>query len=461
MDELNPQKLKAAVKYINSWLEVNFENSRLPAMQVAIQHGSKIIYSEAFGYSDVKAKEKLNTRNVFRIASHSKTFTATAIMLLVEAGKLNLDDKVNKYVSWFKSSKDKRVQEVTIRQLLNHTAGIVRDGYDSNFWQLLHEFPDKNELKAFISDSKLVYDPDEKFKYSNFGFGYLGQVIEAVSEVSYREYVTKNIVDKLGLKSTGPDLDSKAKKLLATGYGIEIFNKERRVFDHIDTHALSSATGFYSNAEDCCRYFASHFIGNNSLISDKSKRLMQHGYWKSEGTKERYGLGMVNYKLNSWNIFGHSGGFPGFTTNTKFDAKKQLVVSVLINAYGTYTSNICSKLISIIDTFQQDTANIKTDVTNLKKFEGRFFCTWGPTDVILAGKKLLAIDPLNWADFEDCEELTVLDEDTLKIAKSSGYGHSGELIKYKFDSKGKITSFTYAGRTMLPFNEAQKQGWFS
>ncbi len=460
MDELNPDKLQAAVKYIDSWLEFNFNNSRLPAMQVAIQHGDKLIYSNSFGYADIEKQKKLTNKNVFRIASHSKTFTAIAIMQLFEAGKLDLDDRVSKRVKWFRSSKDNQVKDITIRQLMNHTAGVERDGANSDFWQLLIDFPDQSQLKEYVSQSKLIYNPDEKFKYSNFGFGYLGQVIEEVSGISYRDYVTKNIVEKLKLKSTGPDLDDKAIKLLTKGYGIELFNEKRRVFDHIDTRALTSATGFYSNAEDCCRYFSAHFFGNDSLISDRSKRIMQHGYWKSEGTKERYGLGMVNYKKKGWDIYGHSGGFPGFTTNTKFDPKKQLVVSVMVNSYGSSTSILCTKIIGMIDTFQQDTDNIKPKATNLKKFEGRFYSTWGPTDIVLVGSKLFAINPMQWTDFENCEELITLDENTLQINKTDGYGYSGETVKYKFNERDNIVDFKFASRTMLTLDEAKKLDWF-
>lgn len=460
MDTLHPQKIRAAVAYIDTWLDLNFNNSRIPAIQVAIQHGDKLVYSQAFGYAGVATQKKLTNKDVFRIASHSKTFTATAIMQLVEAGKLHLDDRVSQHIDWFKSSKDERVKKITVRQLLNHTAGVIRDGENSDFWQLLRKFPDKAELMEYVATSKLIYDVDEKFKYSNFGFGYLGLVIEAVSGVSYREYVSKNIVERLGLKSTGPDLDAKAKKLLTKGYGIELFYKDRRVFDQIDTRDMSSATGFYSNAEDVCRYFSAHFIGNDNLIGDTSKRQMQHGYWKPEGTKERYGLGMVHYKKKGWKIYGHSGGFPGFITNTQFDAKRQLVMTVLTNAYDGPAKMICSGILNIIDTFQQDTDDIKPKATSLKKFAGRFYSTWGPTDIVLVGKKLFAIDPLWWTDFEDAEELSVLDENTLKIEKASGYESPGETIRYKFASNGKVSSIIYAGRTMLSLEEAQKRGWF-
>lgn len=460
MDSLHPKKVEDAAKYIDKWLTVNFDNCRLPALQVAIQHGNDLVYSHAFGFADVEKKEKLTTKNVFRIASHSKTFTATAIMQLVEAGKLNLDDRVSKHLDWFVSQQDERVEGVTVRQLMNHTAGVIRDGLDSNFWQVLREFPKVAELKEYISKSHLVYDPDTEFKYSNFGYGFLGLVVAQASGMPYRDYVKKNIIDRLGLKSTGPDLDGKAKGLLAVGYGRELFHRERRAFEHIDTQDLSAATGFYSNAEDVCSYFAGHFIDNYVLLSNTSKRQMQHGYWDAKDDGEKYGLGVVSYAKNGWNIYGHSGGFPGFITNTQFDAKRKLVVSVLTNAYDSNAIQICKKIINIVDTFQQDTESIKLSTDNIAKFEGRFYSTWGPTDIIAVGKKLFAIDPLGWTEFDDGEELEVIDDTTLLIKKAGGYSSPGENIEYNFADDGYVKNIIYSGRKMLTYDDAINEGWF-
>lgn len=453
MKELNPNKLSAAVKYIDKWLTFNFDDSDLPGMQVAIQHKDNLIYTKSFGYADIENKKKLSNKNTFRIASHSKTFTATAIMQLVESGKLGLDDSVSMHLTWFKSHKDKRVSEITVRQLLNHTAGVIRDGLDSDYWQLLRDFPDAKELKEYINEAALFYDSDEIFKYSNYGYGYLGLLVESVSGQPYREYVKKHIVKRLGIDSTGPDLDSTAENTLAVGYGIKLFNREQLAYEHADTHDLSSATGFYSNAENVCKYFSAHFLGNEVLLSDKSKRLMQHGYWKAKGTDQSYGLGMITHKKKGWKLYGHGGGFPGFITNTLFEPNLGLVVTVLTNAYGAKAGVIGRKLINIMDTFQQDTP--KT-TQNPEKFEGRFYCTWGIVDIVAVGSKLFAVEPKDWTDFEEAEQLEILDSNTLKIVEASGYSYPGELIKFG-SSKNTIN---YAGRTMLGWEDAIKKKLF-
>lgn len=455
MAGLNFKKIEKAVKYIDSWLDINFTDNKFPGMQVAILSGDKIIYSRAFGFADLDNKAKLNTNHVFRIASHSKVFTSTAVMQLFEAKKLNLDDRVSKYLNWFSSSKDSRVADVTLRQLLNHASGIIRDGTDSNYWQLLRDFPDEKELKKYISDCELIYDSDKIFKYSNYGYGYLGLVIEAVSGLGYREYVTKNIINKLGLKSTWPDLSDETQEKLAKGYSIEWFGLKRKAFEDAYTGSLMSATGFCSNAEDLCRFFAAHFYGNNLLLSDYSKRYMQHGCWES-ARGESYGLGMDDIKKSGWEIHGHGGGFPGFKTNTLFDPEKQIVVSVLVNSGDGNPRDVVHNIIDIIDTFQQGSS----DGAKINKFEGRFYSfEQEVTDIVAAGSKLYASSPLYWSKLSDAQVLSVKNESALRIDEANGFNPVGEDIKYVFNKKGIAESINFAGYTMLSYDEAKKHGW--
>src|SRR5690349_20803307 len=127
----------------------------------------------------------MTAEHVFRVASHSKMFTATAIMQLVEQGKLRLDDRAAAYVSWLNS-------DATLRQLLNHAGGVIRDGLDADFWRVEQPFPDVEMLRALAPDAGIL-PPNTAFKYSNIGFGLLGQVVEAVSGVTYNQYVQEHI----------------------------------------------------------------------------------------------------------------------------------------------------------------------------------------------------------------------------------------------------------------------------
>lgn len=459
MKSLDPAALGEAIKYIDSWLELNFADSRLPGLQVAIGYKDDLVYSKAFGHANLEDSKKLTRQSTFRIASHSKTFTATALMQLVENKRITLDDVVSKHLAWFVSSEDSRIGKITIRQLLNHTAGMIRDGEDADYWQLLRDYPDEKELKTYVSQAKLIYPADKRFKYSNYGYSYLGLLIEQIAGQSYADYTNKHIIKKLGLQSTRAELDDKAKTSLVTGYGLELFKNSPKPFSRISTNGMVAATGFCSNAEDMCRYFSAHFYGNNVLLTDASKRAMHKAEWESERKSEKYGLGMIAYKKTGWKLRGHSGGFPGFVTSTKFDPEKKLVVSALTNALGGPAEMITGAIINIIDTFHEKAdPNAKTG-KSLKKFTGRFYSKWGATDIVLAGSTLRATRPRRWSDFQYSDKLRMASPDTLVIEESSGYESPGEQVVYKFKGS-KIESLRYAGISMVSWDEARKIGWF-
>src|SRR4051794_31463281 len=128
--------------------------------------------------ADAAAGVALTTSHRFRIASHSKTFTATAIVRLAERGILRLDDRLDR---WLPELAAADIAGVTLRELLAHGGGLVRDGWDGDHWQLARPFPDAAELRRIASDDAQVLVRNERFKYSNVGFSLLGAVIEAAS----------------------------------------------------------------------------------------------------------------------------------------------------------------------------------------------------------------------------------------------------------------------------------------
>src|ERR1700739_46620 len=119
--------LRSAGDYLGSWIEFQLAGSQQPGCIIAISHRSEIIAEHAFGFADLETEEKLTPRHRFRIASHSKSFTAAGIMKLREQRKLRLDDPIGQYVGGLHP----RVAETTIAQVLSHSAGLTRDGADS------------------------------------------------------------------------------------------------------------------------------------------------------------------------------------------------------------------------------------------------------------------------------------------------------------------------------------------
>lgn len=448
---MNSKALDRSVKYIDSWLKLRYEYEEIPGYVVAISLNDKILLNKAYGYANLEKKQKLTPDHIFRIASHSKTFTATALMQLQEKGKIRIDEYIADYLVWLKDHKDKRWQKVTIRQLMCHGAGIIRDGNNSNFWQLERPFPDAKELKQEILQAKLVIDNNTKLKYSNYGFSLLGLLIEKVSGQPYNQYVIENIVKPLGLNNTGPEYTASIGNKLATGYTSRR-DKTRLPIDNIDTRALSPATGFYSTAADLCRYFVAQFVGSNKLLDDESKKEMQrvhfHAYTPGQDNNEDYALGIELEYVKARTTIGHGGGFPGYITKSIGDPKDKIVIVVLTNCHDGPAAMIAKNIFGIIDYFQEKSSDKKPKY-DLSRFEGRYMGLGSVADFVVIGDKVNFNYPNCWQPFSYIEELEYKNDTTLKITKADSFSNEGEEAIFSFKN-GQVESVSCGGYTLWP-----------
>ncbi len=140
--------LKQALHLIESWLDYQTYIKELPGIAVGIFVEDEIIFKKEYGYANLENKVKLTNQHLFRIASHSKLFTATAIMKLYHEEKLSIDDKISKYLPWFTSEKDENMQNIRIRHLLTHSSGMTRDGRTAH-WSTL-EFPEIEKIQEQV-----------------------------------------------------------------------------------------------------------------------------------------------------------------------------------------------------------------------------------------------------------------------------------------------------------------------
>jgi len=455
--------VQAVLPYIDSWLEYRAWKLRTPGVQAAIYFDGKLQFSKAYGFADVEKGTALTTDHLFRIASHSKTFTATAILQLFEAGKLRLDDAAGDFVPKLVEA-GSPVALVTVRDLLEHSAGVIRDGLDGDYWQHTRPFPDEDELIQMIIDGGDKALPGEGFNYTNIGYSLLGLIVAAVSGVSYNEYVTTNIVERLGLANTGPELDPARADEYARGYTGFHTSLVRKAVDHIDTHAMAAATGFYGTAEDLVHYFAAHFPGDERLLSDASKRMQQREQWLSDPSEPGapyYGLGMIIERIGSHRVVGHSGGYPGHITRSLFDPGMGLSISVMTNAVDGPAAELSNGILRLIDAALVEaptltlgeSAPARPDIP-VERFTGRFANMWGVQDVVQLGERLVSLIPGTPSPTDGLDELEIVDENTLVIAKGNGFGSVGEKMFYEFDEDGKVTLMRGSGgMSMWPLEQ--------
>ena len=443
---------REAAPAIESWLEYQRRYLRTPGVQAAIRVGDELVLSTALGNSDEVAGTPLRTDHLFRIASHSKTFTATSILQLVEQGKVRLDDPIDAHVPELAGS---ALAPVTVRELLGHQGGVIRDGVDKDYWQLMDPFPDRKALVELCLSHGQVFEPNEHFKYTNIGYSLLGLVIESASGLSYGDYVAANITSRLGLANTGAEWDPERASEYAGGHtGLLDGSDVRETIPHVDTRAMAAATGFYSTAEDLTRYGAAHFFGADQLLTDASKRLLQRdeSLVNAHGREiGRYGLGLDIVKVGDRRLVGHSGGYPGHITRTFIDPVDQIVVSVLTNCIGGPAGILATGVVKLLNLAANAPAGsaVPSDIDG-RRFCGDFANLMGVMSIALLGGRLVGFFPAAPDPVDSYEELQVIDENTLAVVPAAGFGSIGEKVEFTWDADGQPEVVRYGGSSRWP-----------
>ncbi len=437
--------IKYATKILDSWLPWKIQYDSVPGLAVGIIYNGRLVYQEGFGYADVESKVLVTPKTCFRIASLSKTFTATAVMQLVEEGKLSLDDQVEKYLPWFKvRASDFDSAHITIRQILSHTGGIWRDGNIPR-WKS-DDFPDLAGLKKSISPETLVFENSTRFKYSNFGFALLGEVIKEVSDLNYGEYVSKHIIKKIGMERTIPDLKGEHEDWFAKGYSYPIPKKERKAVPYSEVKAYAPAIGFISNVPDLAKYLAAMSLRrkkSNVLVGRESKKEMMREHWATDEENISYGLGFYIQEIEGRKVVGHGGGFNGFTARISLDVENDIGVITLANTNDgsciSINTGIFETIYEFIDRSNKYSRGKK--IISQEKFEGVYRSQWD--DVIVVGIDTVLIT------FRPRSNSPVKSGTLLKsVAKNKFLMETG----FNFDSPGEIAHFIFEHRAKRATN---------
>jgi len=441
--------LQTALDYILQWLEYQMRETEQPGCVIAVVHDGRVVLERAFGHADLVSKLPLTSRHRFRVASHSKSFTAACIMRLREEGKLGLDDRVGRYVQ----DLHPEIAEATIGQLLSHSAGIIRDGIDSGQWQDERPFPNEAELRADLASAPIIA-ANSRFKYSNHGYGLAGLVIEAVTGTPYRDWIRRAIIEPAGLEETECDISTVASVPIARGHSGKLPLGRRVVIPGDNpTHALAPATGFVSTARDLARFFAQlDPAATESVLSVASRREMVRPQWRYPHTSiERYyGLGIATGKTAEWEWFGHSGGFQGFITRTVTLPDRAVSASLLTNGVDGPAGPWMDGIIHILANFSKHGA----PADNVRDWAGRWWTIWGGLDLVPMGEKVVVAAPSLPNPFMDASELSVLDDNAARVSLAPGQGRHGESVWRVRRLDGTISEVWFGGTRLLPEAEA-------
>jgi CubicO group peptidase (beta-lactamase class C family) len=301
-----------------------------------------ILYSGAYGQAnkDFNAPNRLDTK--FNLGSMNKMFTAVTIAQLVEQGKLSYDDPLSKFIPDFPSAA--AAQKIRIKHLLTHTAGLGSYFNDEFEKSSRARFRTVDEMMQLAKGDSLAFEPGTKWSYSNTGMLVLGKVIEVVTRQDYFDYVREHLYKPaLMLNTDAYELD-RVNRNLAVGYQKEYMEDGTKQFrNNIFMHVMRGgpAGGGYSTAEDLVRFAEAFRSGK--LVSSKTFELMTTP--KPELNSPQYGYGFqVDTQAN---VVGHSGGFPGISSNLDI-FKGTGYVGVVLSNYGGASQLVVQKMEALV-----------------------------------------------------------------------------------------------------------------
>lgn len=310
--------------------------------------GNKILAENFYGFQNLEKNQKTDENTIYHWASNTKPFTGIAIMQLRDRGLLKLDDPVTKYLPELEKVHDPfgKMSEITIRNLLNHTAGFRNSTFpykNGKDWQPFE--PTKySQVEAMLPFTEILFKPGTKYSYSNLGIVFLGQIIERISGDDYEVYVDKNILKPLEMYRSY--FDATPYHLLKNrshSYYIEDGKRAAGRFD-ADSGITVSNSGLNSPLPDMIKYL-------NFLIGDENKKEIYEGILKRSSLKEMFrptisapldanenknfttDIGLIFFldKQNGEIYLGHGGDQNGFISYIEFNPKKRTASILVFN----------------------------------------------------------------------------------------------------------------------------------
>ena len=311
-------------------------NHQIPALSIAIISKGEVAYTKGFGFIDANRQQPTLPTSLFRIASISKLFTAQAIMQLVEAKKLTLDDTIGDYLADFSQN------DIKIKQLLTHGSGINDRIKPVNASMQRSE---QNYLKQVAStlESK---NSKQQFSYSDTGFNLLGAIVSKVSGLSFEDYIQRYIIQPAGLTSSYyfngnelPKVDAQPSK---DGHMLAI--EQQRPFDQ----AFNPSEGMISNVNDLAQWLKLTLAQESKLLTKLSYLAMLEPQLKTNWGEVHIGLGWQVYQSDDGFIARHPGSIRGYSSLLLTYPEKQHAMIILTNSANAPRWNIAKEITKIM-----------------------------------------------------------------------------------------------------------------
>lgn len=288
---------------IDVFIANQMKQQGIAGLSIGIIKNGKIIKAKGYGLSNIELNVPASEKTMFKIGSISKQFVAVGIMKLVQEGKLKLSDPITKFIK----NAPKTWYSITIRQVMNHTAGFELDPPN---WEGMKALSDSVYITSVFTDT-LAFSSGSQFQYSNLGYFILADIIRISSQLSFSDYMKKYIFDECGMNIISPTSVESIVPNRAGGY---IKNADGSIQNAPNYIALRPGGAFLSDINDLLKWEI--VMQNNKLLTPKSWSQMWDDTVKTSFTMDNepmfYGYGWMTNKYKGKQIVHHAGSMPGF-----------------------------------------------------------------------------------------------------------------------------------------------------
>jgi CubicO group peptidase (beta-lactamase class C family) len=317
---------------VDAYITASMERQHIPGLSLVVIRNGKIIKAKGYGFASLELNVPAKAETVYELASATKPFTAIAIMLLVQDGKIDLDDKVSKFVedtpaTW---------KGITLRHLLTHTSGI-KDYLGDLRRDFPHDAAPETIFRAAM-EAPLNFAPGEKWSYSNTGYVLLGVIVRNVSGTSYDAFLDERVLRPLGMANTRRDSADEVVPNRAVGY-LWTGPGGMRNGDYLKyLMANHGDRGILSTVLDLAKWDAA--LATDRILTASSKQAMWAPVKLNDGSTFDYGLGWFLGTVNGHKHVSHPGGAPGSATIISRYPDDRLTVILLANGGAAYVQGL-------------------------------------------------------------------------------------------------------------------------
>ena len=334
-DSVGPAAPYAAVaRSLERFIRHEMADKTLPGLSIALVEGQNVVWARGFGIANLRDSTRATARTVYRVGSVSKLFTDIAVMQLVERGTLDLDAPVSRYIANFRPS-GKGASAITLRHLMSHRAGLVREPPVGHYFD--KSSPSLEATVRSLNDTRLVYAPAARAKYSNAGIAVAGLALASAAQTRFAEHLADGVLRPMGLNDSGfePDPSTAPRVAQALMWTLDHRSFVAPTFEL----GMAPAGSMYSTVLDLGRFmgvlFARGRTPSGRVLSAGSLDLMWTPQFASRGARSGFGLGFDISSLDGHRVVRHGGAIYGFATELAALPDDSVGVVVAITKDGT------------------------------------------------------------------------------------------------------------------------------